>query len=85
LHINVAIIVGGDIVERGCKHLTQVTVSPPFHHFTRWLDIENETQETAPKIIEKFGLYQYGMTWHNMQQVLASLLPPEKVVTNHSF
>jgi salicylate hydroxylase len=68
------------IAEKGCERLTRLITT-----ITEDGSIDNKTQDTGRESLEKYGRHRYGITWHNMQQVLASLLPPEKVVTNHSL
>ena len=47
--------------------------------------ISEEVHETEKSCVSKYGRPKIGVTWHNMQQVLASLLPPGLVVTNRSL
>ncbi len=46
-------------------------------------DIVNDT--LGKDDMDKYGAYRVGITWHNMQQILASLLPPDTVETSHAL
>jgi 2-polyprenyl-6-methoxyphenol hydroxylase-like FAD-dependent oxidoreductase len=44
-----------------------------------------ETKETGEEYLRKYGRRKVGITWHNMQQLLASLLPDDTVMTGRSL
>lgn len=47
--------------------------------------VKESVREIGKECMEKFGSKKVGLTWHNMQQLLASLVPPEKIQTSRSL
>lgn len=47
--------------------------------------VEETLRESGQESLEKYGRLKVGLTWHKMQQILASLLPPEVVITSRSL
>jgi salicylate hydroxylase len=47
--------------------------------------VKEETKETDKEDMRKHGRHRVGITWHNMQQLLASLLPTDMVITGRSL
>lgn len=47
--------------------------------------IEESVREIGKECMDKFGRRKVGLTWHNMQQVLASFVPAEKIQTSRSL
>ncbi|KAL3907568.1 MAG: hypothetical protein SGARI_003475, partial [Bacillariaceae sp.] len=63
------------IVEAGCER-KQLVVTTIHVNGT----IEENTRETGEEVLKKFGRLKVGLTWHKMQQLLASLLPSSEIV-----
>lgn len=47
--------------------------------------VEETVHESGQEALAKYGRRKVGLTWHKMQQLLASLLPSDLVVTSRSL
>ena len=69
------------VAEVGCERLRSVLTKVDSEG-----NVTNTTNEHLGKDdMAKYGSKRVGITWHNMQQVLASLLPPGAVKTGRSL
>jgi salicylate hydroxylase len=68
------------IVDAGCQR-KQLIITTIHANGT----IDEYVRDTGEEDKKKYGRLKVGLTWHKMQQILASLLPPDIVVPSRSL